>query len=320
MTDTLISLRGAVKDYGSKRIGPVDFEVRSGEAVGLLGPNGSGKTTCIRMITGLVKPSSGEVRVRGMDPLREHARAMRHVGYSPELPNLQLFMTPRSLLEFTASLTGLPRFDAAAEARRVLEEVGLTGYSDQKIGKLSKGMVQRLSLAQALIGRPSVLVLDEPMIGVDPAGTMHLRSLFKEFVRGGGGLLLSSHSMGEVEALCTSITMMHLGKVLFSGEIGDVVSKTLATRRIRLECAPVTPALVESLRTIPGVLSVSEEDHALVLEARSRGGEGEVDEDVRPAVAQTVVSSGSRLFSLDYESNQLERVYTQALEESSRER
>ncbi|HEY6282348.1 MAG TPA: ABC transporter ATP-binding protein, partial [Nitrososphaerales archaeon] len=203
MKASVIEFAGALKLYGKKRIGPVQFSVDRGEIFGFLGPNGSGKTTCIRMLLGLVRPSAGKVRLRGLDPIRNHTEALTGVGYSPELPNIQTFMTPKEVIALAASEIGL-KSEVRAETARVLEEVGIIEYGDTKVGKLSKGMVQRLSVAQALVGSPQTLVLDEPMIGLDPAGTAHLREAFREYARNGGTILMSSHMMAEVEDLCSS--------------------------------------------------------------------------------------------------------------------
>jgi ABC-2 type transport system ATP-binding protein len=186
----VIEFRNTIKSYGSKTIGPVELEIRKGQIVGFLGPNGSGKTTCIRLILGLIRASSGTIRVNGYDPISKHVRALRHVAYSPELPNLQTFLTPTELLTLVSHELGFPSSWSGRqdEIRRVLELVGIIEYADTKIAKLSKGMVQRLSVAQAMMGTPEVLILDEPMIGLDPAGSAHFREVFKEFATRRAGL------------------------------------------------------------------------------------------------------------------------------------
>src|SRR5256712_10172522 len=223
----VLQFQNTVKDYGSKKIGPVDLSIGKGEIVGFLGPNGSGKTTCIRLMLGLIRPSSGNVRVNGFDPISKHVEALNHVAYSPELPNIQTFLTPTELL--TLVLHELEfKGDKQDEIRRVLELVGLIEYRDTKVGKLSKGMVQRLSVAQALIGSPELLVLDEPMLGLDPAGSAHFREIFREFSMGGKGtVFMSSHMINEVESLCTSVLLIHSGRILFQGSSSDVIRQVL---------------------------------------------------------------------------------------------
>ncbi len=150
-------LNEAVKNYGSKVIGPISFSVARGEVVGLLGPNGAGKSTSIRLLLGMARPTSGTVTLMGQDPIARHPEALRGVGYSPELPNLQTFMTPGEFLELVGQELLLGRRALEDQIPSILESVGLLEYRDIRIGKLSKGMVQRLSVAQAMMGNPSLL-------------------------------------------------------------------------------------------------------------------------------------------------------------------
>src|SRR2546428_7941872 len=223
----VLRFQNTVKHYGGKRIGPVDRSIGRGEIMGLLGSNGSGKTTCICVMLGLIRPSSGDVRVNGYNPFRKHVEALNHVAYSPELPNIQTFLTPTELLTLVLHELGF-QADKEAEINRELELVGLIEYRDTKLGKLSKGMVQRLSVAQALIGDPELLILDEPMLGLDPAGSAHFREVFREFAMGGKGtVFMSSHMMNEVESLCTSVSIIHSCRILFRGSSSDIIRKVL---------------------------------------------------------------------------------------------
>ena len=259
-SSNVIELDGAVKDYGnSKRIGPANLSIESGEIVGFLGPNGSGKTTCIRLILGLIKPSQGSVKVNGFDPISHHVEALRNVAYSPELPNIQTFLNPTQFLNLISHELNFPdNLIRSDEIKRVLELVGLREYSETKIAKLSKGMVQRLSIAQALIGSPQTLILDEPMIGLDPAGVAHFRDVFKNFsAEGKGTVFMSSHIMGEVESLCTSVAIIHRGKILFKGPVDEVVQKVLNYSIVQLETSPLAPQTIQQLKEIPGILQVN---------------------------------------------------------------
>lgn len=286
MNVPVIEFLGAVKLYGGgKKIGPVEFSVGRGEILGFLGPNGSGKTTCIRMLLGLARPSAGKVRLRGMDPLRNHVQALTGVGYSAELPNIQAFLTARQVMELTAREIGMKT--PAAEIEKALEEVGIPEYADVKVGRLSKGMVQRLSVAQAMLGSPEVMVMDEPMIGMDPAGTAHLREVFRGYAHGGGTILMSSHMMSEVEDLCSSIAMIHNGKLLFKGAQKEMEGQMLGAEEVRVESRGLTPAIIDSLRKVEGVLE-AEEVAGGVLRVRVRRGA-----EVRPAIARVIVGSGA---------------------------
>lgn len=314
MPASVIHFSNATKDYGSlKRIGPVSFAIDEGEVVGFLGPNGSGKTTCIRLVLGLMKPTSGTVRVRGLDPVSQHASALRNVGYSPELPNLQAFLTPRELLTLVGKELGVPPEDARKEIIEILELVGLSEYIDVKISKFSKGMVQRLSIAQGMIGSPDLLVMDEPMIGLDPAGSAHFREVFRKFAKDRGGtIFLSSHIMQEVESLCTSALMIHKGKILFAGPTDQIISRVLGSNYILLEVEPSNDKLMKLVAAVPGVQDVVVKE---VIDGNRSRLELKIEpgKEVRPQVAETVLNSGARLYSMNYSENLLERTYIEAL-------
>jgi len=302
----VISFLSSVKDYGRKEIGPVDFSVEKGEIFGFLGPNGSGKTTCIRMLLGLVRPTSGRVELKGLDPLKNHVQALRKVGYSPELPNIQTFLTPSDLLKLTASEVGLKPSEVQREISTMLETVGLAEYVNVKVGKLSKGMIQRLAIATALMGSPEVLVMDEPMIGLDPAGTAHLRDVFRDFAKGGGTILLSSHMMDEVEDLCSSVAMIHNGRVLFKGPVAEVVTQVLGEKELVVEAKGVTDDCLKSIRGLQGVIDVRTRDGSIIVSAQK-------DAEVRPKIAQLIVASGAQLYTMKEGERMLERAYIDAL-------
>jgi ABC-2 type transport system ATP-binding protein len=308
----VVSFVDAVKDYGPKVIGPVSFSVERGEIVGFLGPNGSGKSTSIRLLLGLMRPTSGTVRLMQLDPLEQHVKALENVGYSPELPNLQSFLTPKELLRLTARELGLDEKPAQAQIPELLEKVGLVRYSDYKIAKLSKGMVQRLSVAQSMMGSPKLLILDEPMIGIDPAGVVQFRSIFRDFVKDGGTIIMSSHILSEVESLCTSLVVIHSGRILFRGGIEDFIRTSLRSRNILVELEPsdAPEALVSWLSSIRGVSSVTKNGRGLQVEA-------EKDSDPRADIAKAVVDSGSRLVGLGYSRSELDEAYISAIRETS---
>ncbi len=310
---SVIEFHNTIKNYGSKTIGPVDLEIQKGQVVGFLGPNGSGKTTCIRLILGLIRASSGTVRVNGYDPVSKHVRALRHVAYSPELPNLQTFLTPTELLSLVSHELGFPASwqGRPDEIRRVLELVGILEYADTKIAKLSKGMVQRLSVAQAMMGTPEVLILDEPMIGLDPAGSAHFREVFREFAsQKGGTVFMSSHIMSEVESLCTSVAIIHGGRILYQGQVADVIRKVLAYSIIYLEAQGLTEQAVSKIREIANVSKIVSNGDTLEIIVQGHA-------DVRPDISDIVVKSGAKLYSIRQAENMLERAYIEALSKSN---
>jgi ABC-2 type transport system ATP-binding protein len=310
LAESVVEFHRAVKDYGRKEIGPLDFEIKTGEIVGFLGPNGSGKTTSIRLILGLIRPSSGEVLVNGFNPITKHVQALCHVGYSPELPNIQAFLTPQELLALVAKEISLKGNSIEDEIAQVLELVGLSEYRYVKVGKLSKGMVQRLSIAQAMIGAPHFLVLDEPMIGLDPAGTVHLREVFRKFVANNDGtIFLSSHMMNEVENLCDSIIMIHNGRILLKGSLEEVTKKALGFAAITVEAEDVSDSSIEAIQRLEGVGRILRENSKLIQIEVVDGSE----EELRPKIAEIIVGSHSKLYTIKPSEDMLERAYMKAL-------
>ncbi len=318
-SSNVIELNGAIKDYGSnKRIGPVNLSIESGEIVGFLGPNGSGKTTCIRLILGLIKTSQGSVKVNGFDPISHHVQALNNVAYSPELPNIQTFLNPTQFLNLISHELNFPdNLNRTDEIKRVLELVGLREYQETKIAKLSKGMVQRLSIAQALIGSPKTLILDEPMIGLDPAGVAHFRDVFKNFSsEGKGTVFMSSHIMGEVESLCTSVAIIHRGKILFKGPVDEVVQEVLNYSLVQLETSSLTPQIIQQLQEIPGIIQINiansnNDANSNVIEVTL----SKRDLDVRSEISELIVKSGAKLYTIKQGENMLEKAYIEALRE-----
>jgi len=309
----VLQFQNTVKDYGGKKIGPVDLNIGNGEIVGFLGPNGSGKTTCVRLMLGLIRPSSGNVRVNGYDPISRHVQALNHVAYSPELPNIQTFLTPTELL--TLVLHELEfKGDKEDEIKRVLELVGLIEYRDTKVGKLSKGMVQRLSVAQALIGNPELLVLDEPMLGLDPAGSAHFREVFREFATGGKGtVFMSSHMMNEVESLCTSVLIIHSGRILFRGSSSEVIRKVLDYSVVTVEAQGLQQETINSIKEMPNVSQVTINNQTIEIIIKGH-------EDIRPDLSDLIVKSGAKLYTIKTADNMLERAYIEALKKNGVDR
>ena len=309
-----IELIEAVKDYGGKKIGPANLAIKKGEVVGFLGPNGSGKTTCIRLLLGLIRPTQGQVRVNGLDPIKHHVEALRNVAYSPELPNIQTFLSPKELLNLVShELYFADNQTRNDDIRHVLETVGLQEYANTKVGKLSKGMVQRLSVAQALLGKPEILILDEPMIGLDPAGVAHFRDVFRDFAKDNGGtVFLSSHIMSEVESLCTSVAIIHKGKILHRGSAQEVEQKILNYSLIQLETSPLSAETLLALQQISGVDHIETKNSSMDI-VTVEIAVNQPAADFRPEIADLVIRSGAKLYTIKPAENMLERAYIQAL-------
>jgi ABC-2 type transport system ATP-binding protein len=199
----------------------VSFQLFPGQILGFLGPNGAGKTTTIRMLVGLIKPTSGTATVCGFDIQRDFEKAMRNVGCIVETPDLYRFMTGRENLEHFARMLGTAR----SEIERVAELVALARRLDQRVGTYSLGMRQRLGIAQALLGSPRLLILDEPANGLDPAGIREIRELLRELATERQmSVFVSSHLLGEIEQMCDRVAIIHHGRILREGSVQELIS------------------------------------------------------------------------------------------------
>ncbi|MHB1451893.1 MAG: ABC transporter ATP-binding protein [Coriobacteriia bacterium] len=224
-----ILIRGAHKRYkpivGAPQrdaVRGVDISVPTGSIHGLLGPNGAGKTTTIKMLLGLVRPTAGEFRILGEDSTRPAGR--RHVGFMPEQPYFPQHLRAAQALRLYAQLGGVPKDEIAPRTSRLMERVGLQGREKTTLDAFSRGMLQRLGIAQALINEPTVVVLDEPASGLDPVGQRDIRNLMLELRESGVTVLLSSHQLSEVEAVCDDVTIMNAGIVAAEGDLDTLLN------------------------------------------------------------------------------------------------
>ncbi|HEX3108276.1 MAG TPA: ABC transporter ATP-binding protein [Thermoanaerobaculia bacterium] len=221
MESTLLA-RDLRKVIGKKTIvDGVSLDIPAGEVYGFLGPNGAGKTTTIRMLVGLIKPTAGSITICGYDLHRDFEQAMRQIGCIVETPDLYRFMNGRENLEHFARMLGV----GAAEIDRVAELVGLSHRLDQRVGTYSLGMRQRLGIAQALLGRPKLLILDEPANGLDPAGIREIRELLRSLAAEGMSVFVSSHLLAEVQLMCDRVAIIHKGRVLKEGSVDEMLAK-----------------------------------------------------------------------------------------------
>ncbi len=199
----------------------LSFTIPEGAVMGLLGPNGAGKTTTLKMIMDFISPDSGEVRILGR-PWRD-AEARRQVGFLPEQPYFQLYLTPRSLLRHLSRLLGMPREEAEARISHLLPLVGLGEEADLQLSRFSRGMLQRLGIAQALLNRPRLLVLDEPSGGLDPLGMVEMRRLLQDVRDQGTTILFSSHQLSEVEEICDHLCIIDRGREVAQGSMRELL-------------------------------------------------------------------------------------------------
>jgi ABC-2 type transport system ATP-binding protein len=233
-----VSAKALRKTYGAlEAVAGVDVTVQIGDVYGYLGPNGAGKTTSLRMMLGLIRPTSGEVRLFGRDPVFDPVAALEGVAGFVEDPAFYPYLSGRANLELLAALDG----GGGEGINEVLEIVELAGRAHDRVRGYSHGMRQRLGLAAALLRRPRLLVLDEPTTGLDPAGMRDMRALVRRLAGEGITVLLSSHLMGEVEALCNRVAILSNGRVRYEGELADLLTRSGG--RYRLDATDPAAAL-----------------------------------------------------------------------------
>ena len=220
----VFDLEAVTKRYGRRdALRGFDLSLAPGEALGLLGPNGAGKTSAIRLLLGFSKPTQGIVRLRGLSPFDPASRV--GVGYLPERVQLPARMTVRSLLAHHAALIGLRGADAAREVSGALDQTGLAQRADERIGSLSKGLMQRVGFAQAFLGGPDLVIFDEPTSGLDPIGVRDARDWILAARARGCSVLVSSHQLSEVERTCDRVAIVNEGQLIASGAIGSILQK-----------------------------------------------------------------------------------------------
>ena len=225
-----IEVRRLTKDYplgfGRLRLRAVDdlsLTVAPGQIYGLLGPNGSGKSTTLKALLGLLTPTAGECFLNGIPA--DNPAAHRAVGFLPEAPYFQRFLSGRELLRYHARLGGVARAGRESRLSELLEWVGLTGAADRRVGTYSKGMLQRIGLAQALVHDPQVLILDEPTAGVDPVGAAELSTLILALKARGKTVLICSHLLTQIEEICDRVAVLHRGRLLAEGSLAELVGQ-----------------------------------------------------------------------------------------------
>jgi len=222
----------------------VSFSVERNQVFGFLGPNGAGKTTTIKTLIGLLRPTSGSCSIFGSPPADVEAR--RRIGYLPETPYFYDHLLPEELMDLVGRLRGLGASSRRQSGRELLERVGLSKALDRPLRKFSKGMLQRIGLAQAMLGDPELLILDEPMTGLDPIGRKEVRDLIVELRDRGKTILFSSHILADVETLCDCVAIVREGKVAAKGALSELLSPEV--RLVELVLGNVTAALLEALK------------------------------------------------------------------------
>jgi ABC-2 type transport system ATP-binding protein len=310
MSDNVIEARGLLKLYGSTRaVDAIDISIRKGEIFGLLGPNGAGKTTTILMMLGLTETSGGSVDVLGFNPVRQPLEVKRRVGYLPDAVGFYDHLTARENLVYIARLLDIPRRETDRRIMEALGAVQLAEVADKRVATYSRGMRQRLGIAEIVMKKAEVAILDEPTSGLDPHATFELLEMIRGLKKSGVAVLLSSHLLDRVQSVCDRVALFNKGKIALMGTVVELANHVLGAGH---------PILIEASGTdVPAALKGIEGVQQVVADG---AGIWRVvaDRDIRAAAAQRIVGAGGSLTRLAELQPSLEEVYTRYFEEARR--
>lgn len=303
----MIQVEGLTKDYGPRRaIESLSFHAEKGEILGFLGPNGAGKTTTMRILTAYMPPTAGAARIAGYDVVEQSLQVRKVVGYVPETIPLYSDMTVYEYLRFMADLRKLRNWEERIDD--VLEIVHMQERAEGYIANLSKGMRQRVGLAQALLHEPEVLILDEPTIGLDPAQIHDVRNLIQQLGKE-RTILLSTHILSEAQQVCNRVLIINKGRIVAEDSPERLQSSLAGVQRVAVRVRGDGDGLADLVRRVPGIIKAT------------AGAEGEVEfesrpgEDPRPAVARAVIEDGFDLLDLHPVGMSLEEIFLQLTRE-----
>jgi ABC-2 type transport system ATP-binding protein len=302
---------GLGRDFGRfVAVQGLDLKVEGAKCVGFLGPNGAGKTTSLKMFTDMIFPSRGEALINGISVRQDRKRALSHAGVLIESPEIYPSLSPTEALRMVSEIRGVPRAEQPRRIRTVLEEVKMLEWADQKVGRFSKGMKQRIQIAAALVHDPEVLILDEPSTGLDPRGMAEVRAIVRDQRKQGRLIFMSSHILSEVTDVCDEVALIDRGKLLFYDTLENVTARfnTGSTQVDATFLRPLDPAQVTgTIANLPGVKGVE-----LLDPKRIRLGVPPAAEE-QARILEALVGLRLGLLSFKESSQALEDVYMQQI-------
>jgi ABC-2 type transport system ATP-binding protein len=303
MSEIVLQSRDLSKRYGDfVAVENLNLTVHRGEVFGLLGPNGAGKTTTILMLLGLTEPTAGKIQILGFDPARQPLSVKARVGYLPDQIGFYDALTARENLVYVAKLNGLRSEEVDRRIEGVLAQMGLSDVANKRVGAFSRGMRQRLGLAEVLLKQPQLIIMDEPTLGLDPEAAHEFLDTIRNLKADDITIMLSSHLLHQVQAVCDRVGLFHKGRMVLEGTVPGLAQQVLGgAYRIHLE-ADGAAQLEEALRRLSGVVEVNRADATRYnLEAKK---------DLRAEAARAVIEAGGKLLSLNIEIPSLDEIYT----------
>jgi ABC-2 type transport system ATP-binding protein len=309
--DYAIETADLIKNYGNlTAVNKLNLKVQKNSIHGFLGPNGAGKTTTLKILVGLLKPTKGSAKVLGKEVHVDEANSRQRIGYMPELPKFPKHLKGVELLDIYGRMYGMTSQQRAEQIPKLIELVGLKGREKDFIGKYSKGMQQRIGIAQSLLNYPELVILDEPSIGLDPVGMVEVRELVREISKEGMTVFLSSHLLFEVEQICDHVTIINQGSMLASDTLQTVSSMLAGPAIIHLEVANLTPNVVSAVKNLPFVSQVFSDGASLSVQVISH-------DDVRAKVSKEITGAGGVIVAMNQKTSTLEDVFIQLIGKSN---
>jgi ABC-2 type transport system ATP-binding protein len=312
MNKFVLETTGLTKHYGDfVAVDNLNLSIKKGEVFGLLGPNGAGKTTTILMLLGLTEPTKGDIDILGFDPARQPLSVKARVGYMPDQVGFYDELTARENLIYIAKLNGIPKDKVRKRVEDAIERVHLTSVIDKRAGTFSRGMRQRLGLADVLIKNPQLIIMDEPTQGLDPELAHEFLNLILSLKREGTTILLSSHLLYQVQVICDRVGLFNNGRMVLEGTVPELARQVLGgAYRIQIQASGPAQKLGKTLKNLEFVNTVKLTNGIFEVESQS---------DIRADAADAVIKAGGRLQSLSVELQSLDDIYTRYFEEASHE-
>ena len=302
----MIKVRNLTKDYGGHlAVKGISFDIKPGKIYGLLGPNGAGKSTTMNILTGCLAATSGEVRVDGHDIFEEPIEAKRHIGYLPEQPPVYGEMTPREYLTFVAEAKGVPFEKSLRHVKEVMQLTQIYDVRDRLIRNLSKGYRQRVGIAQAMLGEPDVIILDEPTVGLDPAQIIEIRNLIKKLGRI-KTVIISSHILAEISAVCDHVIIISHGNIVVNDTLANLEASASKNNALTLKTKGEKAKVEKIISALSGVESVEYSEKDGVLNANITAKDGA---DIREAVFNAFACAKMPLLDMHTGESTLEDIF-----------